>query len=133
MRFRFTIRSAALMLAVALLLSGCFGGGGGRRSTADARAISRYNHTLHSTFYRAWSQPDALVAPRGRISVPVDVAINEQGRVLSFRIAQPSGFSSLDNSIRAVGRQVRQVDPPPVPLVRGRFQLRINFDLDVRG
>jgi TonB family protein len=112
-----------------LLLTGCFGGG--NKQTASAINDSRYTHALHSRFYAAWEQPDRLAAPRGRISVPADIEIDRSGRVLRFKIAQSSGYPALDASIRAAGKRVRQVNPPPIPSETDRLKLRVNFDLDV--
>jgi TonB family protein len=121
--------AASLQLSVALFLAGCFGGGSTR---ATAINDSRYQNALHSRFYTAWQQPDSLAAPRGKISVPADVDINRDGRVLRFKIAQPSGYRALDDSIRAAGKRVRQVDPPPLPSGTKQLRLRIKFDLDVK-
>jgi TonB family protein len=120
---------AGLQLAGVLLLAGCFGGGSTR---ATAINDSRYQNALHSQFYTAWQQPESLAAPRGKISVPADVDINGNGRVVRFKIAQPSGYRVLDESIRAAGKRVRQVDPPPLPSGTKQVRLRINFDLDVK-
>ena len=124
------IRTSLLMLSLGVMLAGCFGGGGGG-ATRPSKESSRYSHSLHSQFYRAWQQPDSVSAPRGKVSVPVDVEIDQRGRVSRFRIAQSSGFPKIDASIRDVGRRVKQVEPPPGP-IDGRFKLRIYFDLDVK-
>jgi TonB family protein len=121
--------ATSLQLAAVLLLAGCFGGGSTR---ATAINDSRYQNALHSRFYTAWQQPDSLAAPRGKISVPADVDINRDGRVVRFKIARPSGYRALDDSIRAAGKRVRQVDPPPLPNGTKQVRLRINFDLDVK-
>jgi TonB family protein len=117
----------SILAATALLLGGCFGGG-----AKNTRPDPKYSNTLHSRFYRAWVQPTALSAPAGRISVPVDVQIDESGRVASFKIAKRSGYPALDESIMAVAQRVTQVPPPPATSRRGLFKLRIFFDLDVR-
>ena len=129
MNRRFFALGATLQVATALLLAGCFGGGDKRATPIND---SRYTHALHSRFYTAWQQPQTLVAPRGKISVPADVDIDRNGRVVRFKIAQPSGYPALDRSIRAAGKQVRQVDPPPIPSGTNQLRLRINFDLDVK-
>jgi TonB family protein len=131
MRPRLVFRLAYTVIATAfLLMTGCFGGGNKR--TTSAINDSRYTHALHSRFYAAWEQPDSLAAPRGKISVPADVEIDRSGRVLRFKIAQPSGYPALDASIRAAGKRVPQVDPPPIPSETNRLKLRVNFDLDVK-
>ena len=111
--------------AAALVFSSC--SGGANRSSSPP---GRYSHTLHSRFYEAWVQPEMVGAPRGKVSVPVDVRIAPTGRVLSFRLVRSSGYPRIDASIRAVGRRVRKVAPPP--LTSGEYKLRINFDLDVK-
>jgi TonB family protein len=121
-------RLTTLCLAAMLLFSGCFGGGGSR----NARPDPKYSNDLHNRFYRAWVQPRAITAPPGRISVPVDVRIDESGRVASFKIAKRSGYAALDESIMAIPQRVTQVPPPPATTRRGMFRLRIFFDLDVR-
>ena len=129
---RRTNRKAAelmLVLMVSALFAGCFGGAGSRGA---APVDSRYSNMLHSRFYRAWEQPAVLDAPRGKISVPVDVQIDARGRVSGFKIAQPSGYPELDASIRAVAKKVREVEPPPSVAGAKLFQLRIFFDLDVK-
>jgi len=113
---------------VVLLLAGCFGGSRTRVGPPD----SAYSHKLHGRFYRAWVQPKAITAPPGKISVPVDVQIDQSGRVTQFRIAKSSGYPAIDESIMAVSRKVTQVDAPPATTPRGLFKLRIFFDLDVR-
>ena len=122
------VRASVLILSLGVMLSGCFGGGGRARPSKES---SRYSHSLHAQFYRTWQQPDFVSAPRGKVSVPVDVEIDQRGRVTRFRIAQSSGYPKIDASIRDVGRRVKQVEPPPGP-IEGRFKLRIYFDLDVK-
>ena len=121
--------ACAFAAVAALLFGGCFGGGGSR---SGAAVDPRYSNMLHGRFYRAWEQPAGLNAPRGKISVPVDVQIDAGGRVSNFKIAQPSGHPELDASIRAAGRRVREVEPPPTTGTGGAFKLRIFFDLDVK-
>ena len=130
MNRRALLHLTSLHLAVMLLLAGCIGGGD--KNTAVAINDSRYTHALHSRFYAAWEQPDTIAAPRGKISVPAEVEIDRNGRVLRFKIAKSSGYRAIDDSIRAAGKRVRQVDPPPLPSETTRLKLRVNFDLDVK-
>jgi TonB family protein len=95
--------------------------------------VGRYSHTLHDRFYEAWQQPASIGLPPGKISVPVDVTIDNTGRVLGFRIVKSSGNERIDSSIAAVGKIVTRVAPPPVTTSGKPFQLRIYFELDVRA
>ena len=122
------LRSCVLALVAALLLASCSGGSGSRGSAAAGSG--RYAHVLHSRFYEAWVQPKIVGAPRGKLSVPVDVRIDARGRVSSFKPTRLSGYPKVDASIAAVGKRVRKVAPPPSS--GGEFRLRINFDLDVK-
>ncbi len=115
-------------VGVALLFASC--SGGVEKRSASAAPSGRYSHTLHNRFYEAWVQPKIVGAPRGKVSVPVDVRIDPRGRVLSFTPAKLSGYQRVDQSIAAVGRRVTKVAPPPI--TSGEYKLRIYFDLDVR-
>lgn len=114
-------------LSAALLLAGC---GGGAPPRYPAAGTGSYSHVLHARFYEAWAQPDSVRAPRGRISVPVDVRIDPRGRVTSFELAKSSGYPAIDESIAEVGRRIRKVKRPPIR--DGEFRLRVFFDLDVK-
>ena len=122
------IRNCLLAITAAVLLACCSSGTSGRGGST--REAGRYSHLLHSRFYEAWVQPEIVGAPRGKISVPVDVRIDARGRVVSFKPLRLSAYPKIDASVVAVGRRVRKVAPPPTS--GGEFKLRINFDLDVK-
>ena len=124
-------RSGVPAVMVAFFLASCFGGGG--RRPVRAAADPAYAKTLRARFYEAWVPPQGVVATRDRISVPVDVQIDGRGRVARFKIAQSSGIRAVDESIEAIRTELKQVDPPPTASGGGRFELRINFELDVKG
>jgi TonB family protein len=97
----------------------------------NSAELGRYGHRLHDRFYGAWQQPASVRLPSGKISVPVDVTIDNTGQVLGFRIVKPSGNARIDNSIAAVGETVKRVVPPPGIAPGKTFRLRIYFELDV--
>lgn len=113
-------------LALALLLTGC--GGGGNRGTS----ASNYGQRMHDRFYKEWIPPASITSRREKLSVPVDVEINSRGQIDSFTIVRPSGNAAVDESINAVAQRVRKVARPPGPATNEPFRLRINFELDVR-
>jgi TonB family protein len=117
---------AGCVAAVSLLAS-C--GGGGADRSASAKEAGRYSHRLHNRFHEAWVQPKTVGAPRGKVSVPVNIRIAQDGRVLSFTPVRLSGYPRIDESILAVGQRVTRVAPPPNA---GEFRLRVYFDLDVK-
>ncbi len=95
------------LLAAFFLCAGC--ASGRRSSPYETKADSEYSHRLHQRFYREWVQPRDVSAPPGRVSVPVDVEIERDGRVRRFRIAKSSGYPAIDASVRAVGASVQNV------------------------
>ncbi len=119
------------VIAIALFLVGCFGGDEAGPSV-NAATINAYSHMLHNRFYNAWVQPEAVGAPHGKISVPVDLQIDPHGRVLSFRLMKSSGYPAIDESIEAAGAQVRKVEPPPTASSGQLYAVRIYFELDVK-
>ncbi len=121
----------AISSIVALLFfTSCFGGA--RRHSHENANAELYAHQLHDRFYGHWVPPESVPGKRGKVSVPVDVRIDHRGRVVEFKIAQPSGRAVIDESIAAVASVVRRVDPPPFRLTDQFFKLRIYFELDVK-
>lgn len=112
-----------------LVAAGC--AGPPPRPALNPTELGRYSHALHDRFYEAWQQPVSVGLPSGKISVPVDVTIDNTGRVVGFRIVKPSGNARVDNSIAAVGETVTRVAPPPGIALGKTFKLRIYFELDV--
>ncbi len=131
-RFCSFARPAAAALIAVALLTGCFGGGAGTRRVEKAATNPQYANSLHTRFYEAWRQPAAVNLPRGRVSIPVDVRIDGEGRVIGFTLAKSSGNDRLDASIKSVGNRIKRVPPPPGALPAGHFDLRIYFELDVK-
>jgi hypothetical protein len=113
-----------------LFFTSCFGGVRGHSQKSANTEL--YAHQLHDRFYEHWIPPESVPGKRGKVSVPVDVRIDHRGRVVEFKIAQPSSRPAIDESIAAVASVVRRVDPPPFPLTNQFFQLRIYFELDVK-
>jgi TonB family protein len=122
-------KHSRMFACVWLLAAGC--AGPPPQPALNSAVTDRYGHTLHDRFYEAWQQPAAVRLPTGQISVPVDVTIDNTGRVVGFRIVKPSGNIRIDNSIAAVEKTVRQVAPPPGIAPGKIFRLRIYFELDV--
>jgi TonB family protein len=117
-------------MAALLFFTGCFGGAGAH--SYDRAKAELYAHQLHDRFYEQWAPPESIEGKRGKVSVPVDVRIDHHGRVVDFKIAQPSGRRAIDESIAAVASVVRRVDPPPFRLANRFYELRIYFELDVK-
>lgn len=87
---------------------------------------------LHDRFFGAWVQPKTAAATGSRMAALVELRIESDGRVSSFRLVRSSGNVVVDESIEAVAKRVTRVDPPPAALLSGgRYEVKIRFELDV--
>jgi TonB family protein len=92
-----------------------------------------YGNMLHDRFYSAWIQPTTNVPSGTKISTLVNVRIEKDGRVSKFEIAKSSENVTVNESVRAVAKQVSHVDPPPMGLIKGdHYDVKINFELNTR-
>lgn len=109
-------------------LAGKNGSAGGGSSASE---FAWYGNMLHDRFYRAWIQPTANITAGTKISTLVRVRIEKDGRVSKFEIVKPSGNVLVNESVRVVAKQVKQVDAPPTGLIKGdRYDVNINFELN---
>ncbi len=108
--------------------NGASGPGSGK---SDAATASYYGNMLHDRFYRAWSQPQTVVASGAKLSALARIRIEKDGRVSSFKIVRASGNVLVDESVTAVGKKVTQVDALPAGMGRGgHYDININFALN---
>jgi TonB family protein len=108
--------------------TGKAGSAGGGSSTSE---FGWYANMLHDRFYSAWIQPTMNVPSGAKISTLVNVRIEKDGRVSKFEIAKPSENATVNESVAAVAKQVSQVDPPPMDLIKGdHYDVKINFELN---
>jgi outer membrane biosynthesis protein TonB len=104
---------------------GAKAGGGSRASE-----FGWYGNMLHDRFYSAWSQPTTNITTGAKISTLVKVRIEKDGRVSKFEIIKPSENVVVNESVATVAKQVTQVDPPPLALIKGdHYDVKINFEL----
>ena len=86
---------------------------------------------LHDRFYSEWIQPTSSVASTAKLSTLVQIRIEQDGHVSSFEIIKPSGNVIVDESVAAIAKHIRQVDPLPDGLGSGgHYDVRINFELN---
>jgi TonB family protein len=104
------------------------GGSGGGSAASE---FGWYGNMLHDRFYSAWIQPTTNVPSGSKISTIVNVRIEKDGRVSKFEIIKPSENVTVNESVRAVAKQVSQVDSPPTGLIKGNhYDVKINFELN---
>ena len=110
-------------------VGGNAGSGGGAK--LDAATAKYYSNMLHDRFYRAWDQPQTVVASGARFSAVARIRIEKDGRVSDFRIVQPSGNVLVDESVAAAGKKVTQVDALPAGIgSAGRYDVNVSFELN---
>ena len=86
---------------------------------------------LHDRLYSEWIQPTTSVSSTSKISRLVKIRIEKDGRVSSFEIIKPSGNVMIDESVTAIAKHVRHVDPLPTGLGKnGHYDVKINFELN---
>lgn len=113
--------------------TGSTGKGGGAGGGSSASEFGWYGNMLHDRFYSAWVQPTTNIATGTKISTLVKVRIEKDGRVSKFEIIKPSENIVVNESVAAVAKQVTEVDPPPVGLIKGdHYDIKINFELNTK-
>jgi TonB family protein len=91
-----------------------------------------YSSVLHDRFFGEWVQPKTALATGAKMSTLVQLRIEKDGRVSAFDIVRSSGNVVVDESVAAVAGRVTRVDPPPAALGSGgRYEVKINFELNV--
>lgn len=98
---------------------------------ADSATANYYGNMLHDRFYRAWEQPQSVVASGVKLAAVARLRIEKDGRVSNFKVVQPSGNVLVDESVAAVGKKVTQVDALPAGMGNGsHYDVNINFALN---
>ena len=86
---------------------------------------------LHDRFYRAWNQPQTVVASGVKLSAVARIRIEKDGRISNFKLVKPSGNVLVDESVQSAGKKVTQVDALPAGMGNGgHYDVNINFALN---
>lgn len=106
-------------------------GATGTSGAARSSEFSWYGKMLHDRFFSEWIQPTTSVAVGAKMSALVRIRIERDGRISKFAIVRPSGNVVVDESVAALEKRVKQVDPLPKGLGGGAFyEVNINFELN---
>ncbi len=108
---------------------GAGGSGGGAAGHGGASQFGWYAHMLHDRFFSQWAQPTSVVRSGAKMSTLVKLRIEKDGQVSRFTILKPSGNVVVDESVVAVGKRVKQVEPLPGGL-GDSYEVNINFELN---
>ncbi len=108
---------------------GAGGSGGNAAGPGGASQFGWYAHMLHDRFFSQWAQPTSVVRSGAKMSTLVKLRIEKDGQVSRFTILKPSGNVVVDESVVAVGKRVKQVEPLPGAL-GDSYEVNINFELN---
>ena len=108
---------------------GAGGSGGSAAGPGGASQFGWYAHMLHDRFFSQWAQPTSVVRNGAKMSTLVKLRIEKDGQVSRFTILKPSGNVVVDESVVAVGKRVKQVEPLPGGL-GDSYEVNINFELN---
>ncbi len=108
---------------------GAGGSGGSAAGPGGASQFGWYAHMLHDRFFSQWAQPTSVVRSGAKMSTLVKLRIDKDGQVSRFTILKPSGNVVVDESVVAVGKRVKQVEPLPGGL-GDSYEVNINFELN---
>jgi periplasmic protein TonB len=107
------------------------GANGTGSGNSDAATVNYYGNMLHDRFYRAWQQPQTVVASGVKLSAVARIRIEKDGRVSNFKVVKPSGNVLVDESVQAAGKKVTQVDALPAGMGSGgHYDVNISFALN---
>ncbi len=108
---------------------GAGGTGGSAAGPGGASQFGWYAHMLHDRFFSQWAQPTSVVRSGAKMSTLVKLRIEKDGHVSRFTVLKPSGNVVVDESVVAVGKRVKQVEPLPGGL-GDSYEVNINFELN---
>ncbi len=91
---------------------------------ADARGFAR----VRAAFYEVWIQPSRAEA--GGVTAEAIIVLGTEGRVISGRLARPSGNAVLDNSVRRALNAVKQVSGLPSGFEERHREVSIAFRVE---
>ena len=90
-------------------------------------AYAPYSSYLKTFYQLRWKKPTTLNVDHGEVGA--EIVVRRDGYVTSFRILQPSGIKVLDDSVREVLGQHRQLRPLPEESEDSERTISIRFDL----
>lgn len=88
------------------------GGQGGSNGVADPKEVDLYNARIMAWLERHRRYPRSAQLRNQQGTVQLEFTIDGAGQVVSWRILQPSGISSLD---RETERMIEAASPVPAP------------------
>jgi protein TonB len=118
---------AASLLDLAVLDAQGIGADG----AAKGLRFDEIDSAIIDGFKKNWLPPDATKLSPDQRMAKLQVAINREGRVVSFKVLQSSGSEALDSSVQKAADKLHKIDralPPGYP--GERYEVQIHFHVE---
>jgi TonB family protein len=94
----------------------------------DGVKMDSVDRAIIQAFKSCWTPPAGETLDPDHSSVIMDIAVNRAGRVLSFKIVQPSGHTELDDSVLQAANLLQSIGTElPKAFGKERYEPRLNF------
>ena len=98
---------------------------------AESAEMKEVDEAIVLAFKQNWAQPSTLDTNKLPINAEIDVAISRDGRVMSYMLAKPSGYSQMDMSaLRTCGLVKRIATPLPSQFSGDSYEVQIHFRVE---
>jgi len=105
--------------------------GVGADGAAKGLRFDEIDSAIIDGFKKNWLPPDATkLSPDQRLA-KLQVAINRDGRVVSFKVLHSSGSEALDSSVQKAANKLHKIDRALPPVYPGeRYVVQIHFHVE---
>jgi len=105
--------------------------GVGADGAAKGLRFDEIDSAIIDGFKKNWLPPDATrLSPDQRLA-KLQVAINRDGRVVSFKVLHSSGSEALDSSVQKAANKLHKIDRALPPVYPGeRYEVQIHFHVE---
>jgi hypothetical protein len=90
--------------------------------------MDHIDRSIIQAFKACWKPPPGATLDPDKSSVLMDIAISRNGRILSFKLTQPSGHTQLDASVLEAANHLHSIGTKLPPAYgKERYEPRLNF------
>jgi len=102
-----------------------------RQPTVSRSDANRYLSAIITLLTREWKQPSISSVPSGQRKATVSLTISADGRIQQAGISRSSGNPAMDQSVRNIFQNLRQLPPPRDYNIRtSTFEVNVVFELE---
>lgn len=102
----------------------------GTGATGEAKGVrlDEVDRAIIDAFMREWLPPDASKLPRDHRTAHLEMAVNREGKVLNFKLMQPSGSIDLDMSVLEAADRLDKIGASlPATFPKERYEFQVNL------